>query len=77
MAHQTIIEKKLHLRFKGSGRGIKTLIIDHPEEELKKITANMAMDKIVETNLFEKEGVQLYKVRRDACYKNRRVDVFF
>ena len=36
-----------------------------------------SMDKIVETNLFEKEGVQLYKVRRDACYKNRRVNVFF
>ena len=77
MAHQTIVEKKLYLRFKGSDRLIKTLIIAHPEDELKKITANMAMDKIVETNLFEKDGVQLYEVKRDAYYKTRRVDVFF
>lgn len=77
MAHQTIVEKKLYLRFKGSDRKAKNLIIAHPEDELKKITANMAMDKIVEDNLFEKDGVQLYKVRRDAYYKNRRVDVFF
>ena len=77
MAHQTIVEKKLYLRFKGSDRKAKNLIIAHPEDELKKITANMAMDKIVEDNLFEKDGVQLYKVRRDACYKNRRVNVFF
>ena len=59
MAHQTIVEKKLYLRFKGSDRKAKNLIIAHPDEKLKKITANMAMDKIVETNLFEKEGVQL------------------
>ena len=77
MAHQTIVEKKLYLRFKGSDRKTKNLIIAHPEEKLKKITANMAMDKIVESNLFEKEGVQLYEVRRDTCYKTRRVDVFF
>lgn len=77
MAHQTIVENKLYLRFKRSDRKAKNLIIAHPEEKLKKITANMSMDKIVETNLFEKDGIQLYEVRRDACYKNRRVDVFF
>ena len=76
MAHQTIIEKKLYLRFKGSDRKAKNLIIAHPEEKLEKITANMAMDKIVGTNLFEKDGVQLYEGRRDAYYKTRRVDVF-
>ena len=36
----------------------------------------MAMEDIVEANLFEKDGVQLYKDRRDACYKTRKVDVF-
>ena len=77
MVHQTNVEKKLYLRFKGSGRKAKNLVIAHPEEKLKKITANMAMDKIVESNLFEKEGVRLYEDRRDACYKTRRVDVFF
>ena len=77
MVHQTIVEKKLYLRFKGSDRKAKTLIIAQPEEKLKKITANMAMDKIVETNLFEKDGVQLYEGRRDAYYKTRSVDVFF
>ena len=36
----------------------------------------MAMEDIVEANLFEKDGVQLYEAQRDACYKTRRVDVF-
>lgn len=76
MTHHTFVEKKLHLRFKGSDRKTKNLIIAQPEEKLKKITVNMAMDKIVETNLFEKDGVQLYEGRRDAYYKTRRVDVF-
>lgn len=77
MTHHTFVEKKLHLRFKGSDRKAKNLIIAQPEEKLKKITVNMAMDKIVEANLFEKDGVQLYEGRRDAYYKTRRVDVFF
>ena len=77
MAHQTIVEKKLYLRFKGSDRKAKNLIIARPKDKLKKDSANIAMESIIEANLFEKEGVQLYKVRRDACYKNRRVDVFF
>lgn len=77
MAHQTIVEKKLYLRFKGSDRKTKNLIVAHPKDKLKKITANMAMDKIVETDLFEKDGVQFYEVGRDAYYKTQRVDVFF
>ena len=77
MAHQTIVEKKLYLRFQRSDRQTKNLIIARPKDKLKKITANMAMEDIVEANLFEKDGVQLYKDRRDACYKTRRVDVFF
>ena len=77
MTHHTIIEKKLHLRFKGSDRKTKNLIIARPKDKLKKASANMAMESIVEANLFEKDGVQLYKGQRDACYKTRRVDVFF
>ena len=77
MAHQTIVEKKLYLRFKGSDRKTKNLIIAQPEEKLKKITANMAMERIVEANIFEKDGDQFYEVGRDAYYKTRRVDVLF
>lgn len=76
MTHKTIVEKKLHLRFKGSDRKTKNLIIARPKDRLKKVAAKMAMEDIVEANLFEKDGVQLYKDRRDACYKTRRVDVF-
>ena len=76
MTHQTIVEKKLYLRFKGSDRKTKNLIIARPKDRLKKATANMAMENIVESNLFEKDGVQLYEGRRDACYKTRKVDMF-
>lgn len=77
MTHQIIVEKKLYLRFKGSDRKAKTLIIAQPKDKLKKGSANIAMESIVEANLFEKDGVQLYEDRRDAYYKTRRVDVFF
>lgn len=76
MRHHINVEKKLHLRFKGSDRKTKDLIISRPKDNLKKVVANMAMDDIVEANLFEKDGVQLYEGRRDAYYKTRRVDVF-
>ena len=76
MIHHINVEKKLHLRFKGSDRKTKNLIIARPKDNLKKVAANTAMEDIVEANLFEKDGVQLYKDRRDAYYKTRRVDVF-
>jgi len=76
MAHQTIVEKKLYLRFKGSDRKTKNLIISRPKDKLKKDSANIAMESIIGANLFEKDGVQLYEGRRDAYYKTRRVDVF-
>ena len=76
MAHQTIVEKKLYLRFKGSDRKTKNLIISRPKDKLKKDSANIAMESIIGANLFEKDGVQLYEGRRDACYKTQRVDVF-
>ena len=76
MTHHTFVEKKLHLRFKGSDRKTKNLIISRPKDKLKKVSTNTAMEDIVEANLFEKDGVQLYEGRRDAYYKTRRVDVF-
>ena len=76
MTHHTFVEKKLHLRFKGSDRKTKNLIISRPKDKLKKDSANIAMESIIEANLFEKDGVQLYKSRRDARYKTRRVDMF-
>ena len=76
MTQHTIVEKKLHLRFKGSDRKTKNLIIARPKDKLKKDSANIAMESIIGTNLFEKDGVQLYEGRRDAYYKTRRVDVF-
>ena len=76
MTHHTIVEKKLHLRFKGSDRKTKNLIISRPKDKLKKDSANIAMESIIGANLFEKDGVQFYEGRRDAYYKTRRVDVF-
>ena len=76
MTHHTFVEKKLHLRFKGSDRKTKNLIISRPKDKLKKVSTNTAMEDIVEANLFEKDGVQLYEGRRDAYYKTRRVDAF-
>ena len=76
MRRQTIVEKKLYLKFKGSDRKTKNLIIARPKDKLKKDSANIAMESIIGANLFEKDGVQLYEGRRDAYYKTRRVDVF-
>ena len=76
MTHHTFVEKKLHLRFKRSDRKTKNLIISRPKDNLKKDSADIAMESIIGAKLFEKDGVQLYEGRRDAYYKTRRVDVF-
>lgn len=76
MTHHTFVEKKLHLRFKGSDRKTKNLMIARPKDKLKKDSANIAMESIIGAKLFEKDGVQLYEGRRDAYYKTRRVDIF-
>ena len=75
MTHYTFVEKKLHLRFKGSDRKTKNLIVSRPKDKLKKDSANIAMESIIGAKLFEKDGVQLYECRREAYYKTRRVDV--
>ena len=76
MGHETIVDKKLYLVFKGSNGETKSLTIARPQDELKKIIAEAAMDKISESNLFENEDMLLYKTKKDVYYKTCRVDVF-
>lgn len=76
MGHETIVDKKLHLVFRGSNGETKHLTIARPQDELKKNIAEAAMDQISESNLFENEGVLLYTTKKDAYYKTCRVDVF-
>ena len=76
MGHETIVDKKLYLVFKGSNGETNHLIVTRPREELKKIDAEAAMDKISESNLFENEDVLLYTTKKAAYYKTCRVDVF-
>ena len=76
MGHETIVDKKLYLVFKGSNGETKRITIARPQDELKKIVAEAAMDKISESNLFENEDVLLYTTKQDVYYKTCRVDVF-
>lgn len=76
MGYETIVNKKLHLVFKGSNGETKRLTIALPQDELRKNVAEAAMDKISESNLFENEGVLLYTSKKDAYYKTCRVEVF-
>lgn len=76
MGYETIVDKKLHLVFKGSNGETKRLTIARPQDELRKNVAEAAMDKISESNLFENEGVLLYTSKKDAYYKTCRVEVF-
>ena len=76
MGHETIVDKKLYLVFRGSNGETKRLTIARPQEELKKIVAEAALDKISESNLFENEDVVLYTTKKAAYYKTCRVDVF-
>lgn len=76
MGHKTIVDKKLYLVFKGSNGETKRLTIARPQDDLKKIIAEAAMDKISESNLFENEDILLYTTKKAAYYKTCRVDVF-
>ena len=76
MGHETIVDKKLYLVFEGNNGETKRLIIARAQDELKKIVAEAAMDKISESSLFENEGIVLYTTKEDAYYKTCRVDVF-
>lgn len=76
MGYETIVDKKLYLVFKGSNGETKRLTIARPQDELKRIVAEAAMDKISESNLFENEDVLFYTTKKDVYYKTCRVDVF-
>lgn len=76
MGHETIVDKELYLVFKGSNGETKRITIARPQDALKKIVAEAAMDKISESNLFENEDVLLYTTNKDVYYKTCRVDVF-
>lgn len=75
MGQETIVDKKLYLVFKGSNGETKSLTIARPQDELKKIVAEAAMDKISDSNLFENEDILLYTTKKAAYYKTCRVDV--
>lgn len=76
MGHETIVDKKLYLVFKGSNGETKRLTIARPQDGLKKNIAKAAMDKISESNLFENGGALLYTTKKDVYYKTCRIDVF-
>ena len=76
MTHHTFVEKKLHLRFKGSDRKTKNLIISRPKDKLKKDSANIAMESIIGANLFEKTEYNCMKAEEMLIIR-RRVWMFF
>lgn len=76
MSYETIVKKKLHLKFKGSDGKTKSLVIARADDRLKKDVANVAMNKIIDSKLFEKESVSLYVDRSSVYYKTCIKEVF-
>ena len=75
MGHEIIVDKKLYLVFKGSNGETKRLTIARPQDKLKKIVAEAAMDKISESNLFENEDVLYIQLKKLLII--RRVELIF
>lgn len=68
---------KLELRFKtGEGKS-KTLGISQPVMGLDSEVVEAAMQKVVDQNMFEKEGVNLFESIKGARYVTRTVDELF
>lgn len=68
---------KLELRFKtGEGKS-KTLGISQPVMDLDSAVVEAAMQKVVDQNMFEKEGVNLFESIKGARYVTRTVDELF
>lgn len=64
--------KKLYLGFK-SGNGKKSnLVLNYVEEKLSDEVVADAMNKIVESKLFERKEVQTYHELFDAKYVDRQ-----
>lgn len=68
---------KLELRFKtGEGKS-RTIGIDQPVMDLDSASIEAAMQTIIDQNMFEKEGVNLFNTIKGARYVTRTVaDVF-
>lgn len=67
----------LELRFKtGEGKS-KTLGISQPVMDLDSAVVEAAMQKVVDQNMFEKEGVNLFESIKGARYVTRTVDELF
>lgn len=68
---------KLELCFKtGEGKS-KTIGINQPVMDLDSAVVEAAMQKVVDQNMFEKEGVNLFESIKGARYVTRTVDELF
>lgn len=71
------MSKSLELKFLDTEGKTKTLTIREPEPNLDEATVRQVMDDIVNQQLFENEGNQLYVQVKSARYVDRLVtDVF-
>lgn len=68
---------KLELCFKtGEGKS-KMIGINQPVMDLDSAVVEAAMQKVVDQNMFEKEGVNLFESIKGARYVTRTVDELF
>ncbi|WP_125589912.1 DUF2922 domain-containing protein [Companilactobacillus jidongensis] len=63
--------KKLQLTFKTAKGQKRNLVLNYVSADLDTPTVKKAMDKIVASQLFEKEGIQLYSKVVAAKYVER------
>lgn len=63
--------KKLQLTFKTSKGQKRNLVLNYVRDDLDTPTVRKAMDKIVASQLFEKDGVKLYTKVSAAKYVER------
>ncbi|WP_125567030.1 DUF2922 domain-containing protein [Companilactobacillus insicii] len=63
--------KKLQLTFKTSKGQKRNLVLNYVRDDLDTPTVRKAMDKIVASQLFEKDGIKLYMQVSAAKYVER------
>lgn len=69
--------KTLELKFSTSAGKTKTMSVKDPILDLSPVVAQQAMDKIINLNLFEVDGVNPYAGRLSARYVERILtDIF-
>lgn len=69
--------KKLQLRFKSSDGKNRDLALNFVNENLKEPAVKLAMGKIIESGLFQKNSEQLFSQVLDAKYVERKEDQIF